>query len=155
MSGAAHFKPGDAVQTRLGKGIVREIRNGGRVMVDVHGRALLVRDDEIALLATRGKTTVHSPVRAKAGRDGLPPKRDARTRTTEVDLHGLTVEEALDRVQRALNDALLADCGELRLIHGRSSGRIRAAVHRQLRDMPGVRGFRLDPNNEGVTIVTL
>jgi len=83
------------------------------------------------------------------------PKRDARSRSAEVDFHGLTVEQALDRVLQALNKALLADLSELRLIHGRSGGRIRAALHRRLRETPSVRSFQLDPKNEGVTIVRL
>jgi DNA mismatch repair protein MutS2 len=72
-----------------------------------------------------------------------------------IDLHGLTVEEALGRVQEALSEALLADVDELRLIHGRGGGRIRSALHRELGETPSVRKFRLDPRNEGVTIVTL
>jgi DNA mismatch repair protein MutS2 len=79
----------------------------------------------------------------------------ARRPTAEVDLHGLTVEEALERAERALNDALLADLPELRLIHGKSGGRIRASLHRRLREIPTVRAFRLDPGNPGVTIVSL
>lgn len=70
-----------------------------------------------------------------------------------MDLHGLTTVEALARVDDALNEALLADAAELRVIHGRSGGRLRAALHRHLRDLN--RGFRLDPSNEGVTIVAL
>lgn len=72
-----------------------------------------------------------------------------------MDLHGLTVEEALGRAERALSEALLADLVELRLIHGRSGGRIRAALHQRLRQIPSVRAFGLDPRNEGVTIVRL
>ena len=34
----SRFTPGDTVQTRFGKGVVREIRNGGRLTVDVQGR---------------------------------------------------------------------------------------------------------------------
>jgi DNA mismatch repair protein MutS2 len=73
----------------------------------------------------------------------------------EIDLHGLTVAEALERAERALNDALLADESELRLIHGRGGGRLKAALHRWLNTVPSVRRFRLDPRNEGVTIVLL
>jgi DNA mismatch repair protein MutS2 len=73
----------------------------------------------------------------------------------EIDLHGMTVAEALDRAERALNDALLADESELRLIHGRSGSRIKSALHHWLKSAPNVRKFRLDPRTEGVTIVVL
>jgi DNA mismatch repair protein MutS2 len=72
-----------------------------------------------------------------------------------VDLHGLTIAEALLRAEHALNDALLADLADLRLIHGRSGGKIRAALHKRLREIPSVRAFALDPRNAGVTVVHL
>ncbi len=67
----------------------------------------------------------------------------------------MTVDEALARVEGVISDALLADETEVRLIHGRSGGRIRGALHRRLRELPSVRAFRLDPHNPGVTIVML
>jgi dsDNA-specific endonuclease/ATPase MutS2 len=73
----------------------------------------------------------------------------------DVDLHGLTVEEALSTAAQAVNDALLANRLELRFIHGRSGGRIRGALHRWLREIPSVAGFRLDPANPGVTVARL
>jgi DNA mismatch repair protein MutS2 len=72
-----------------------------------------------------------------------------------VDLHGLTVEEALARIEAALNDALLADMAQVRFVHGRSGGRIRSALHHRLRQIASVRHFFVDPRNEGVTIVEL
>jgi len=73
----------------------------------------------------------------------------------EVDLHGLTVEEALLCAARSVNDAALGNRTGLRFIHGRSGGRIRSALHRWLREVPTVSSFRLDPRNPGVTVVSL
>ena len=151
---ASRFTAGDTVQTRFGKGVVREIRNGNRLTVDVQGRALVLTESEVSAL-DRPRKRPHAPLASKreSARDG--PRREARTVAAEINLHGLTVEEALECVQQALSEALLADLSELRLIHGRSGGRIRAALHRRLRDTPAVRKFRLDPRNAGVTIVDL
>jgi DNA mismatch repair protein MutS2 len=147
------FAPGDAVHTRFGKGVVREMRNGGRVLVEVQGRAMVVPEDDL--------TPLDPPPRLRARAapaqepDPSPPstRGPARRAAAEIDLHGLTVAEALARAEQALNDALLADAAELRLIHGRSGGRIRAALHRRLAGIPSVRGYRVDPANQGVTIV--
>lgn len=73
----------------------------------------------------------------------------------DIDFHGLTVAEALERIEQALNDAFMANTARLRLIHGRSGGRIRAALHDRLRQIAAVRRFHLDPRNPGVTIVEL
>jgi DNA mismatch repair protein MutS2 len=151
---ASRFTVGDAVQTHFGKGIVREIRNSNRLMVDVRGSALVLAASEVSSLEPpRKRSNVSLPTHD--GSDRTRPKPESRAIAAEVDLHGLTVEEALDRLEQALSDAMLADVSELRLIHGRSGGRIRAALQRRLREIPSVRKFRLDPRNEGVTIVSL
>jgi dsDNA-specific endonuclease/ATPase MutS2 len=151
---AARITVGGTVQTPFGKGIVREVRNNGGLLVDVRGRALVVKASEISEL----DASPQSRVRSGTGKSTRAPRQaepDAGGDTREVDLHGLTVEAALARAVQALDEALLADVAELRLIHGRSGGRIRAALHRQLREIPSVRGFQLDPRNEGVTLIRL
>ena len=150
---ASRFTPGDTVQTPFGKGVVREVRNSGRLMVDVLGRAMVVTEGEISLRDAGSKRKGARAMTSASEGEGSRPTRAARTALAEVDLHGLTVEEALARVDQALNDALLADLQEVRLIHGRSGGRIRTALHRRLREIGSVRQFRLDPGNQGVTIV--
>jgi DNA mismatch repair protein MutS2 len=67
----------------------------------------------------------------------------------------MTVEEAVTALDTFLNDALLAGHADVRVIHGRSGGRLKAAVHARLKQLVAVRAFRLDPANAGVTIVTL
>lgn len=149
------FRPGDLVQTPFGKGTVRELRNNARVAVDVRGRSMLFDARELSPAEPRARRPRASdstePPHAvgaygAAGRAHVP---------SEIDLHGLTVEEALSRAETALNDALLADRSELRFIHGRSRTRIRQALHRWLRSVTSIHGFRLDPRNDGVTIVQL
>lgn len=133
---------------------MREVRNNGRLLVEIAGRAVVVAAPDVSETAADGR-----PPPKKVAAQGRPkgPRAKPRERDAcrEVDLHGLTVEDALERAQKALNDALLADLAELRFIHGRSGGRIRAALHRRLRETPSVRRFCLDPRNEGVTIVSL
>jgi DNA mismatch repair protein MutS2 len=148
--------PGQTVRTPLGSGVILELRNARRVLVQIHDRAVLFASDEISAVTAPPPTRTRSrsgPVRdrsttARSASGDLP-----RVRT--IDLHGLTVEAALETLSAALNDALLADAAEVRIIHGRSGGRLRAAMHARLRELPFVRHYRLDPRNEGVTIVTL
>ena len=151
---ASRFTAGDMVQTPFGKGVVREVRSGNRLKVEVHGAALVVADSEVTLLTSPRKRS-REPQASEGKPERTGAKRESRRMSAEVDLHGLTVEEALERVQQALSDAMLADLSELRFIHGRSGGRIRAALQRRLRETPSVRKFRLDPRNDGVTIVSL
>ncbi len=152
------FSIGQAVHTAFGKGVVRQVRNGGWLRVDVGGRTLVVAAADVSPSESPGATSHRGGSRRRSGESSghKVPGHEARAsrRATEIDLHGLAPEDALVRVERAVNAALLADIDELRLIHGRGSGRLRAALHRMLRGMP-VRSVRLDPRNEGVTIVAL
>ena len=143
--------PGTHVQTPLGKGIVRESLNGGRVRVDIGTRSVVFPAVELSMLSSGTQ-----PASAKRQAGTRTPQRSEQPRMVrEIDLHGLTVEQALSRVDDALNDAILAGVTELRMIHGRSGGRIRGAVHKRLEEMSAVASFRLDPRNAGVTIVVI
>jgi len=149
--------PGDAVQTPFGKGVVREARGGDRYLVDVSSKHFVIAGADLAPLTARQQRRAAVAARPEvprvAGADAGSPASSPDAR--EVDLHGLTVAEALGVATQAINDAIVANHHALRLIHGRSGGRIRAAIHRHVRGISAVRGVRLDPRNEGVTIVSL
>ncbi len=75
---------------------------------------------------------------------------------TELDLRGLTAAEALEELDKYLDDALLAGLSTARIIHGKGTGALREAVRRYLEGHPRVSGFRdADPaqGGTGVTIV--
>ena len=137
------------MQTPLGKGLVRESLNGGRVLVELGARTVIFRLTELSILQEQVSPQRSSTRGGQRTSADAPGAQVAR----EIDLHGLTVQEALARVDEALNDALLDGSAELRLIHGRSGGRIRSAVHQRLREIGAVDRFCLDPRNPGVTVV--
>lgn len=154
MSGT--FSPGDAVHVALfGKGIVREVRNGGRYLVEVKGTSMVVAASVLTALpeGKRGKRAAVAPARQPdpPGRADASPSGAA----SSLDLHGRTVAEAEALVDAFLNEAMLAGHATVRIIHGISGGRVRAAVHGRLRACPTVRAFRVDSSNAGVTIVSL
>ena len=141
------FSPGDEVHVAgLGKGVVREARNVGRYLVELKGRSVVA--DESQLTATEHRKRARAPAETstRPALGNVP---------TSLDLHGMTVEEALSAVDAFVNDALLAGHAEIRLIHGKSGGRIKSAVHGRLKQLHVVRASRVDPANAGVTIVTL
>lgn len=145
------MKPGDHVHVAaFGKGIVREVRNGGRCLVEVKGRAMLVNEKQLAPLDPPKSG-------AKSGEPPGPavPEPLARPHAAaSLDLHGMTMEEAVTALDTFVNDALLAGLADVRVIHGRSGGRLKAAVHARLKLLPPVRAWRVDSANPGVTIVT-
>ena len=143
------FAAGDFVHVALfGNGVVREVRNGGRYLVDVKGNAMVVGEAQLkAADGPKRKSRAPEPPENNAPR--------ANTAAASIDLHGRTTAEAESLVDAFLNDAMLAGLAEVRIIHGISGGRVKSAVHARLTSVPSIRGFRVDPSNPGVTIVTL
>lgn len=75
-----------------------------------------------------------------------------------LDLHGMTVDEALIEVDRYLDDAFLAGLKEVSIVHGRGTGVLRRSVRDYLRTHSHVRTMRAgeyDEGGDGATIVTL
>ena len=143
---------GSVVQTPLGKGVVLEVRNNSRLLVDVRGRSVELRSADVSVIDGRGSAprTVRSSVQP-----AVSPVSCQRDVPLDVDLHGMTVDEALSCAANAVNNALLSNQPQVRFIHGRSGGKIRGALHRWLRGIPAVSDSRLDAHNPGITVVTL
>jgi DNA mismatch repair protein MutS2 len=85
---------------------------------------------------------------------------DAPTKAVpaEINLIGLTVDEARERVDKLLDDAALSDRREIRLIHGFGAGKLRKAVAQMLEGHPLVSSWRLGGPREGgggATVVEL
>lgn len=149
---AMPFVPGDPVHVAaLGKGVVREVRNGERYLVEVKGRALLVTAAQLTRQETPRKAARPKPV----PRRGAPDEFEGGSDSAAIDLHGKTVDEAVEAVSEFLNHVMLRGGREARIIHGRSGGKLKSAVHAMLRRIGSVRGFRVDPRNAGVTVVEL
>jgi DNA mismatch repair protein MutS2 len=76
----------------------------------------------------------------------------------EIVLIGSTVDEAVARVEKFLDDAVLADERRLRIVHGHGTGRLREAMRAFCRKHPLVAAVSPAPDNEGgdgATIVEL
>ena len=146
------FNPGDhVVVAHFGKAVVREVRNGGRYLVELKGRSMVVAEGQLSHVEDRKRPPRSGKVEKLASVEAY-----ARTNAaSSIDLHGMTSEEAVTAVHAFLNDAILGSLDEVRIIHGRSGGRLKAAVHARLRAVKAIRGFRVDTSNPGVTIVSL
>ena len=87
-----------------------------------------------------------------AARTPMPRRPDL-----EMDLRGLRVDEAVARVDTALNDAALDGASLLRIIHGKGTGALRRAIREYLSGHPLVSGAGdgEGPGGEGVTVAQL
>ena len=137
------------------EGVVSEIRDD-QAEVDVRGKRLRAPVRELRVVGGSvrrvGSGTTGSAVHVRVDlqpRDGL---------LSEVNVIGLTVDQALDKLDKFLDQATVGDIGELRIVHGHGTGQLRRAVARYLRDHPLVERFDAAPDNQGgggVTVVLL
>ena len=77
------------------------------------------------------------------------------TASSEVNLIGMRVEEAMTPLQQALDAAMRAGLPSLRIVHGKGTGALRQAVSETLKTDPRVKSFRTGTLTEGGTGVTM
>lgn len=97
-----------------------------------------------------------SPKRSGSGVGKIKMSK-ALTISTEINLLGKTVDEALPELDKYLDDAYLAHLSSVRVVHGKGTGALRNAVHNHLKRLKYIKEYRLGEYGEGdagVTIVT-
>jgi DNA mismatch repair protein MutS2 len=140
------------------------IRAGMRVLVSSYGISGVVEriaGDE-AEVRVRDKK-LRLPLRTLEALPGIevePPapapvparRPEAKQVPEELNLIGRTVEEALDEADKFLDDALLSEYRQVRLIHGHGTGRLKSALREWLKSHPHVGKLESDSRG-GVTVV--
>jgi DNA mismatch repair protein MutS2 len=133
------------------RGVVVDAGHGGRYRVQVENTTVSCREGDLAEAPKEGGRK--KTPRAKP--DETPRQAIGYAPAGRVDLHGMTVDEAIARVLEEIDKAVRRGADRLEVVHGKGSGRIRNALHRELAALPVVASFRLDPRNAGVTWVYL
>lgn len=82
-------------------------------------------------------------------------KRSQIPTKNELDLRGMTVDEALLELDRFIDNAVLANLSVLSVIHGKGTGALRNAVQQHLRGHSAVKSYRLGHYGEGEDGVTI
>ncbi len=145
------IRPGDAVLLRsIGKrGVALSAPDeDGRVEVSVGAVKMEVPTAELEL--------VDQPV-AEETRDMVGQLRLEKTFAAkrEIDLRGLTVDEATLLLDKFLDDASLAELDRVYIIHGKGTGALREGVREFLKNHRLVKSFRFAEQHEGGTGVTI
>jgi len=135
---------------------------GDRVHVPSLGRdgEVVRASDEGDVEVRVGRMTVESraedlePAREQPSREAqeVHERMQARKSLTfeeEIDLRGMTVDEAIGELSKYLDDAMLAGVSHVRVIHGKGTGALREGVHEYLRGHRYVSDFSLADIGEG------
>ena len=138
-----------------------------RSRVNIRDLELIREDDISATLGdgssrTYGGTAAGSKAKktfsqAKGNGSGSDQIRMSKSFSvgTEVNLIGMTTDEAVPAMEKYLDDAYLAHMPSVRVVHGRGTGALKNACHKRLRQLKYVKDFRLGEFGEGGTGVTI
>ena len=143
---------GDTVELlKLGtKASVIAINKDGTYQLQAGILKMTVKPDEVYLLEQE------NPYKQKGGRpahSGREMKMAAMS--TEVDLRGMDSVEAICVLDRYLDEVMRSNLKSVRIIHGKGTGTLRAAVQQSLRKNKYVKKFRLGVYGEGEDGVTI
>jgi DNA mismatch repair protein MutS2 len=130
-------------------GVVSAITGDGRYRIQVGSLSTICSDEDLAAIDAKRKPRKVSPPPA----DERAGNHAAGRSNPRVDLHGMTVEEALGVVLKAIDAAIQTGADRLEIVHGKGTGRLKAAVQRELARVTVVRAIKADPHNAGVTWV--
>jgi len=142
-------------------GVVRAV-SGNRVEIDVRGKRV-----RLAAADLRQPAAAAAPDRRARSESGRTPAATAvpahasgglEPAARELVVVGSTVDEAIDRLEKFLDDAVLGDERRVRIVHGHGTGRLRDALRAHLREHLLVESVSPAPANEGgdgATVVEL
>ncbi len=82
-------------------------------------------------------------------------KLNLRSVESRLDLRGLDAEEACYRTDKYLDEAYMANLGEVTIVHGKGTGILRKAINDMLKRHPHVKSYRLGAYGEGGDGVTM
>ncbi len=151
---------------------LNEMKLGERVVVrslNAEGvvTALGESDAEVQIGTVRMRARLSDLIRKFSGQAVEDKKQVVESRSSsvvrspssspgmEVDLRGLMADDALDKMERYLEQAFLAGLPWVRIIHGKGTGRLRQAVREALRGHEYVKSFEEGGDKEGGEGVTV
>ena len=148
------YHVGDAVELRGSSQVCEVIAVKKKdITIVMNGREMHVKKNQI-------RPSVHViPHMKKQSHVTIDTHRDIfSAMPQEVNLIGLHVDEAMDKLDAYLDQVVLNGLKTCRVIHGDGTGRLRKAVHERLKKNPNVKSYRLGMPQEGgtgATIVTM
>jgi DNA mismatch repair protein MutS2 len=130
------------------EGVVIEV-HGKHAEIDMRGKRLRAPLRDLRVIggaAAAPKVNVNVDLQPREGS------------LTELNVIGNTVDDAITRLEKFLDESTVTDIHELRIVHGHGTGQLRRAIAAFLKEHPLVAKFETAPQNQGgggATIVEL
>lgn len=114
-----------------------------------------VNINDLELIQEASRTGSGSGTRRKgSGSSNIKMSKSAMV-SPEINLLGMTVDEAIPQLDKYLDDAYIAHLQQVRVVHGKGTGALRAGIHKHLKRVRVVKEFHLGEFGEGDAGVTI
>lgn len=153
---AKTVEPGTSARVR-GLGVEGTVLSfdGSWAHMEIQGKRLRVRRSDLepakapARKASSPSRGVSGAARAPRGSSSGPAARDVAGEALEVHVIGQRLEEALETLEKELDQAILAGAARLRVVHGHGTGRLRDGIRKHFRAHGAVASIRAGDRSEG------
>ena len=152
------LKPGDEVQLLNVSGVTATVLKApdgdGNVQVQAGIMKMTVKVNEVRPLKKQKQQA--KPARRPAGAKGAARELRVQAAPSEIDVRGLCAEEAILEVDQFISAALMSKLPAVRIIHGKGTGTLRAAIQNHLKRnkfCKTVRNGVFGEGEMGVTVV--
>jgi len=126
--------------------MVKYFNSKGKV-VSISGKNAIIDIDGKKVTAPLNMLKKHIQTHKKKSVKVLKPT--AKKADIKLDLHGMRYEEAMEKAEQFINNALLANLGEVIIYHGMGSGALASGIQKLLKNHPIVKEFHPAPPNMG------
>ena len=123
--------------------MITEVLKNGKFKINVGQISVVCSEDELSEDKTPLKKT----------RPAIKKSASKKNVSEKIDLHGMTVEEALSLVENTINKLMLDGGDRLEIVHGIGHGKLKGAIHKYLSKLDIVAEYKLSKSNPGVTWV--
>lgn len=138
------------------KGTVLSLPNrSNEVRVQIGALTTNVKLSDLLLLNASKKSSLKPSGSAHKHSNVTFSNNKAQNVASEINVIGLTVDQALPIVDKYLDDCYMANLENARIVHGKGTGRLRDGIHSFLKKNPHVKSYRIGTYGEGEMGVTV
>ncbi len=143
------FKEGDGVHIISLKkdGVIQTALGGGKYRVAIGSLTVTCSERDLTPSQSPRPTSSSTPQTSRPSTHPRPPH--------SLDLHGLTVDQAIRKLDAWLDAVILSDLSHVKIVHGLGTGRVQRAVHERLKPFKAVKRYAINQFNPGETDVYL
>ena len=126
----------------------------GEVTVAVGSLTTKAKINNLEIITDYKEPEESKPGKSSTGQGRIKMSKSASI-SPEINLLGCTVDEAVARLDKYLDDAYISKLSQVRIVHGKGTGALRAGITAYLKGIPYIKNFRLGEAGEGDAGVTI